>query len=66
MPGSGPRRSERDTDVYSYDIHGIVTVTSPVRLPELQRFLVTEALDRPTIRVRIGHVGKAPREEHTR
>jgi len=58
------KAQRRDTDLFSYDIHGIVTVTSQVRLPELQRFLVTEALGRPTIRVRIGHVGKTPQEAH--
>jgi hypothetical protein len=31
-----------------------------VRLPELQRFLVPEALSRPTIRVRIGHMRGRP------
>jgi dolichol-phosphate mannosyltransferase len=48
----------REVDSYSYDIHGIVTVSSEVRLPELQRFMTPEAFGRATIRVRIGQVGK--------
>lgn len=39
---------------YCYDIHGIVTVWSETWLPELERFLTSEPIDRPTIRVRIG------------
>ena len=42
-PASSPHR---------YDIHGIVTVESDVRLPELEWFRVPEATARPTIRVR--------------
>ncbi len=53
------KAQRRDVGSYSYDIHGIVTVTSEVRLPELQRFMVPEALSRPTIRVRIGHMRAA-------
>ena len=48
----------REVDSYSYDIHGIVTVTSEVRLPELERFMAPESFGRATIRVRIGQVGK--------
>jgi putative flippase GtrA len=40
--------------VHSYDIHGIVTVTSDTRLPELERFAIDEAIASPSIRVRIG------------
>ena len=50
------KAQRREVESYSYDIHGIVTVTSEVRLPELQRFLTPEAFSRPTIRVRIGQV----------
>ena len=53
------KAQRREVGSYSYDIHGIVTVTSEVRLPELQRFMVPEALSRPTIRVRIGHMRAA-------
>ncbi|MGH2978546.1 MAG: glycosyltransferase [Solirubrobacterales bacterium] len=53
------KAQRREVESYSYDIHGIVTVTSEVRLPELQRFLTPEAFGRATIRVRIGQVGKA-------
>jgi putative flippase GtrA len=50
------KAQRREVGSYSYDIHDIVTVTSEVRLPELERFMVSEVLSRPTIRVRIGHM----------
>ena len=53
------KAQRREVESYSYDIHGIVTVTSEVRLPELQRFLAPEAFGRPTIRVRIGQIAEA-------
>ncbi len=40
--------------VQSYDIHGIVTVTSDTRLPELDRFAIDDVIASPSIRVRIG------------
>ena len=40
--------------VRSYDVHGIVTVTSDTRLPELERFSVDHVIAEPSIRVRIG------------
>ncbi len=58
------KAQRRDVAAFSYDIHGIVTVTSEVRLPELQRFLVAESLGRPTIRVRIGHMRNGARNGH--
>ena len=54
------KAQRREVGAFSYDIHGIVQVTSEVRLPELHRFLVPEALSRPTIRVRIGHMRGRP------
>lgn len=52
----------REVESHSYDIHGIVTVTSEVRLPELERFHTPEVFARADIRVRIGQVrGGAPR-----
>ncbi len=39
---------------HSYDIHGIVSVTSTVALPELERFRVEALEEAPTINVRIG------------
>ena len=39
---------------YSYDIHGIVTVQSETRLPELERFRIGELFGEPNIRVRLG------------
>lgn len=53
------KAQRREVECYSYDIHGLVTVTSEVRLPELQRFLTPEAFGRATIRVRIGQIQKA-------
>ena len=38
----------------SYDIHGIVSVTSTVALPELERFRVDALAEAPTISVQIG------------
>jgi dolichol-phosphate mannosyltransferase len=52
------KAQRREVESYSYDIHGLVTVTSEVRLPELHRFLTPEAFGRATIRVRIGQIGK--------
>ena len=39
---------------YAYDIHGIVTVMSDARLPELERFRIGELIGSPDIRVRLG------------
>ena len=42
---------------YAYDIHGIVSVSSRSRLPELERFRVDGAgIGEPDIRVRLGRV----------
>jgi dolichol-phosphate mannosyltransferase len=41
---------------HTYDIHGIVTVASEVRLPELERFRVSELPGPAEIDVRIGKV----------
>jgi dolichol-phosphate mannosyltransferase len=48
----------RAVESYSYDVHGIVTVASEVRLPELERFMTPEAFGRATVRVRIGQVAR--------
>jgi dolichol-phosphate mannosyltransferase len=45
---------------FGYDVHGIVTVASDVRLPELERFRVGELIGRPDIRVRVGRGGTSP------
>ena len=47
---------EVDSSPYGYDVHGIVTVASAVRLPELERFRVGELIGEPDIRVRVGEV----------
>ena len=59
--------SAREADPYSYDIHGIVTVTSEVRLPELERFRVGRRSAGPDIRVRLGRIpptATAPSRRH--
>ena len=57
------KAQRREVESYCYDIHGIVTVSSEVRLPELHRFMTPEAFGRATIRVRIGQIGKAAEEQ---
>jgi putative flippase GtrA len=42
---------------WSYDIHGILCVTSDSRLPELERFRVGELKGEPDIRVYLGRPG---------
>jgi dolichol-phosphate mannosyltransferase len=39
---------------FAYDLHGIVTVTSDARLPELERFRIGELNGEPDVRVRLG------------
>jgi dolichol-phosphate mannosyltransferase len=48
--------SEVDLRACTYDIHGIVTVRSDARLPELERFRVGELIGEPDIQVRVGRV----------
>ncbi len=43
---------------HNYDIHGLISVASDGRLPELERFRIAEQLTAPTIRVRIGSVSR--------
>jgi dolichol-phosphate mannosyltransferase len=45
-----------DSRACAYDIHGIVTVMSDARLPELERFRVGELIGEPDIRVRVDRV----------
>ena len=52
---AGPREA-RTTGPYSYDIHGIVALSSEVRLPELERFRVGGLAGEPDIRVRLGRI----------
>jgi hypothetical protein len=51
---------------HSYSIHGIVTVVSDVRLPELSRFAVDSVTGDPTIRVRCGRVRHVANASSTR
>jgi dolichol-phosphate mannosyltransferase len=41
---------------FSYDIHGIVSVKSDARLPELERFRIGELIGEADVRVRLGKV----------
>ncbi len=43
----------RSRAAYHYSVHGIVTVSSDARLPELSRFRVDEPIIHPDIRVRV-------------
>jgi hypothetical protein len=57
-------RYRRDIGAHAYDIHGIVTVCSDARLPELEAFRVRRLDTEPTIRVRIGDLPKeTPQDE---
>jgi dolichol-phosphate mannosyltransferase len=49
-----PRSSDVAPRSFSYDIHGIVTVRSDARLPELERFRIGELIGAADIRVRVG------------
>jgi glycosyltransferase involved in cell wall biosynthesis len=51
-------RYRRDVGAHVYDIHGIVTVCSDARLPELEAFRIRQLTTEPTIRVRIGDLPK--------
>jgi len=51
------------TEVHSYDIHGIVGVVSAARLPELEPFRVSTLAREPEIRVRTGTLQRASDEE---
>jgi dolichol-phosphate mannosyltransferase len=53
------KAQRRELAAHSYDIHGIVTITSDVRLPELSRFRVDEVLGSPSIRVCMAESGRA-------
>jgi hypothetical protein len=50
------RRASRPTRVHSYDIHGILSVESQGRLPELEGFRVPHLHHEPDIRVRLGRL----------
>ena len=45
-----------NTRLFSYDIHGILTVVSDVILPELTAFETPAEISLPTVRVRLGHI----------
>jgi dolichol-phosphate mannosyltransferase len=48
--------SDEAPETFDYSIHGLVSVQSEIRLPELERFRMAEACDEPTVRVRLGSV----------
>jgi dolichol-phosphate mannosyltransferase len=45
---------------FTYDIHGLVSVESESRLPELERFRIGETLEQPTIRLRLARIRSRP------
>jgi dolichol-phosphate mannosyltransferase len=51
-------RPRRRAKRYYYDIHGLVTITSEIALPELQYFQVAPFTRKPDITVRRGYVGE--------
>src|SRR4051794_21893282 len=58
LGGFGRRDARRapPDGIFGYDIHGIVTIGSDARLPELARFSVDTPITDPLIRVRLGRV----------
>src|SRR3954451_13217187 len=56
--GKAKDLASADLARHNYDIHGLISVASDGRLPELERFRIAEQLTDPTIRVRIGSVSR--------
>jgi putative flippase GtrA len=52
-----------DPPVFNYDVHGILSIASETRLPELERFIVGDLLEEPTLSVRIGKLKPAQGED---
>ncbi len=63
---SGAPPGARRRATHCYDIHGIVTVESDGRLPELEHFRVGRLEDPPTIRVHIGNLPPEPPPSRSR
>ena len=49
-------RYVHEQGAHAYDIHGLVTVLSDARLPELEYFRVRRLAAKPTVRVRLGRL----------
>ncbi|MDR3575839.1 MAG: hypothetical protein P4L50_18410 [Anaerolineaceae bacterium] len=49
---------------YNYDIHGIISISSEVILPELEPFHTIQSFDLPTIQVRVGRPKNRPDSEY--
>jgi hypothetical protein len=49
---------------FNYDIHGIITVTSEVILPELEPFHTMQGFENPTIQVRVGKPKNRPDSDY--
>ncbi len=60
--GAVPRKRGSGPALCCYRIHGLVTVESPVALPELERFRVERLTERPNIRIRLGTLSRAQSE----
>jgi dolichol-phosphate mannosyltransferase len=53
---------ERTSQLLGYDIHGLLSVVSDVRLPELEPFRTESLPETPTINVRIGRLNRRQSE----
>lgn len=49
-------RDDAVRPTFAYDLHGIISVVSDARLPELERFRIDGAIADPTVRVRLDRV----------
>jgi glycosyltransferase involved in cell wall biosynthesis len=56
------KQRTRERPAFYYRIHGLVTIESEVRLPELERFRVGFLSGRATIRVRLGTLSRVQSE----
>jgi putative flippase GtrA len=54
--------AQRVGRLHSYDIHGLMSVTSDVKLPELEPFRTSQRIDMPTVNVQIGRLSRKQSE----
>jgi dolichol-phosphate mannosyltransferase len=53
---------EQGRKLHGYDIHGLLSVVSEVRLPELEPFLTPRLPETPTVSVRVGRLNRLQSE----
>jgi len=53
---------KRAAQLNTYDIHGLMSVTSDVKLPELEPFRTSERIDIPSVNVQIGRLNRKQSE----